>query len=177
MLSYRIYQILAGSEKFNLNGNTYINDIYEWIRETTPRLFLFSLEKIKNNPDYVLKKQSNNPKDILRCYPRVPSDSKIDWNWPADYIHRIIRASAEPFSGAFTFYKGSKLSIWRAELFEDNERYLAMPGQIAQINKTSGNVVVITGKGKLKLTIVSYNSFSRVKPAKIINTIRVRVGD
>ena len=42
------------------------------------------------------------------------------------------------------------MTVWRAELFEDNEYYLALPGQIASIDKNNQFVVVITGNGKIQ---------------------------
>jgi methionyl-tRNA formyltransferase len=33
---------------------------------------------------------------------RTPEDGRIDWSWPAERIHALIRAVAPPFPGAFT---------------------------------------------------------------------------
>jgi len=167
---------IVAQDKYYLDNNMYIGDIYGWIRKTTPELFLSSLRKIASNPDYILKEQPDKPEDILRCYPRIPSDSQINWQLPAEYIHRIIRASSEPFSGAYTYFEGKKFTIWRADLYHDNENYLAVPGQIAFIDKDKGDVVVITGEGKLKISLVSFLDADKVKPAAIIKSFRKRLG-
>ncbi len=136
---------------FNVNENTYIEDIYSWAEKEIPRLFCKAIDILKDNPGYSLKYVSENDPESLRCYPRRPEDGKIDWDRDAEYIHRLIRASGYPFAGAFSFLDGKeKITIWRAELYDDGEKFLAVPGQIAELGKNY--FVVITGKGKLKIT-------------------------
>ena len=126
-------------------------DIYSWAEKEIPRLFCKAIDILKDNPGYSLKYVSENDPESLRCYPRRPEDGKIDWDRDAEYIHRLIRASGYPFAGAFSFLDGKeKITIWRAELYDDGEKFLAVPGQIAELGKNY--FVVITGKGKLKIT-------------------------
>jgi methionyl-tRNA formyltransferase len=66
------------------------------------------------------------------------------------------------------------MTIWRAELFDDEERYLAVPGQVAAIDAQSGGVVVICGSGKLRLTEIGYQG-ARCAPASVIKSIRKRL--
>lgn len=42
---------------------------------------------------------------------RTPDDGIIDWNWQKERINNWVRAQANPYPGAFTFYKGSKIII------------------------------------------------------------------
>ena len=167
---------ILAQEKFLLGPHTYIGDVYTWLKEAAPRLFLQTLGHISKNPSYVLKKKSDLGSDGFRCYPRIPSDSEINWSGSAEDIHRLIRASSEPFSGAYTFYQDKKLFVWRAELLNDGEKYLAVPGQIAQRDKQTGDVIVITGKGKLKLTEVSWVGEERTHPVDFITSFRIRLG-
>lgn len=138
-------------DKCPIRNSTYIGDIYEWAERAVSGLFLKAVELLKKDPGYALKYADPQSPDSLRCYPRRPQDSRIDWFHSAAAIHRLIRASSEPFSGAYCFVDGkNKLTIWRAELFNDGERYFAIPGQISAIEKD--HFVVITGAGKLKVT-------------------------
>ena len=83
--------------------------------------------------------------------PPHSEDSRICWVKSNVEIVRLVNASSEPFSGAYCFYKGRKIIIWDAELFDDKEKYCAVPGQISCINEENGSVVVITGKGKIRI--------------------------
>ena len=158
---------------FHIDINTKIGDVYKWIESAAPELYLDALNKLAADSNYVLEKQSENPKDALRCYPRLPEDSKIDWSKSNLDIIRLINASSEPFSGAFCGDDGGKIVIWRAELYEDSENYCAMPGQVSYIDKNAGDIIVITGSGKIKITEIEFNG-RRGRPTEIIKTIRKR---
>ncbi len=46
---------------------------------------------------------------------RRPEDGLIDWSTDSLTIYNLIRAVAHPYPGAFTFFEGKKLFIWKAE--------------------------------------------------------------
>ncbi|MBM4275746.1 MAG: formyltransferase [Deltaproteobacteria bacterium] len=46
---------------------------------------------------------------------RRPADGLIDWARPAFEIYNLIRAVTHPYPGAFTYYRGKKLFIWRGQ--------------------------------------------------------------
>lgn len=153
--------------------NTKIGDIYSWLNDVTPNLYLETLESLKDNPGYILQRQSKNISDAIRCYPRIPEDSKINWNNSSLEIQRLINASSRPFSGAYAFFKNEKVIIEDCELYHDNENYYAVPGQISEINKEKKYVVVITGSGKLKLTKLVVNG-ALIDSTEFIRSIRTR---
>ncbi|GIV33637.1 MAG: formyl transferase [Chitinophagales bacterium] len=160
---------------FPVSVHTKIGQCYKWFQERIPDMFLEAVTLLQNNPHYYLQKQSTRPEDALRCYPRNPEDGRIDWKQTNIEILRLINASSEPYPGAFCTYKEDKLIIWDAELYEDKENYLAVPGQIAEIDKKAGHVIVICGKGKLKVNEVSFANQHRIKPAQVIHSIRERL--
>ena len=132
-------------------------------------LIIFYVEKIYSN---VLERQSKDPKEALRCYPRTPEDGCIDWNQSNLQVLRLVNASNKPYSGAYCNFKGKKLIVWDAELVEDGEEFLAVPGQVTRI---SGRIVEIaTAEGKLRLKEVEYDGELR-SPAQIVKSIRERL--
>ena len=135
-----------------LNINTRVGDLYKWMQDEIPDMMLSSVTHLAEDSRYVLARQSADPSDALRCYPRKPEDGRIDWRKRNDEVLRLINASSEPFAGAFCEFDKGHLIIWRAELVEDNERYLAIPGQVARVD--SGSIIVVTGQGKLRITEV-----------------------
>src|ERR1700731_1144986 len=72
---------------------------------------------------------------------RFPSDGNINWHEPARNVYNFIRAQSDPYPGAFTYFEGEKLTIWRATLFRN--AYFGIPGQVARI--ASDGVYVICG--------------------------------
>ena len=160
-------------EYLPLDINTRIGEVYDWFTARSPKLFMSALLKLEEDASYFLEKQSADPGKALRCYPRLPEDGRIDWSHSAEQIIRVINASSEPYSGAFCYWDNELLRIWRASLYDDGEKYCAIPGQIAG-RAEDDSVIVITGAGKVRLLEVEYKG-RRYKPNEIMRSIRRRV--
>src|SRR5688572_8931862 len=150
-----------------------IGQVLDWMAGQTPELFVQAVNCLMRDPRYVLERQSTDPTAGMRCYPRRPEDGRIDWRQTALEILRLINASSEPYSGAFCSFDGRCIGVWRAELYEGEEKYLAVPGQIAAVG-TDGTVVVICGSGKLRITEIGADGV-RFAPATLIQTTRARL--
>ena len=84
------------------------------------------------------------------CCKRVPSDGLIDWRLSAFQIHNLIRATSQPFPGAFSFLNGVKMIIWSAQVAQDERHFIGnIPGRI--IGKREGMIEVLTGDGILQI--------------------------
>lgn len=153
--------------------NTRIGEIFDWMDITIPKLFLSALNKLESNASFVLEVQSKNPKDALRCYPRLPEDCEISWHNNSLDIIRLINASSEPFQGAFTYYDNYKVTIWRAYLDEHKEPHVGIPGQVTVINHNDGSVNVLTRNGHVKLTSISIDG-KKIAPSTIVKSLRSR---
>ena len=94
----------------------------------------------------------------------MPADSRIDWSQPALRLDRLVRASAEPFAGAYTYLDGEKVIIWRARADRLPYPYLGIPGQVAEIWRESGEVAVLTGDGVLVLAEIETSAGIREEP-------------
>ncbi len=115
---------------FDLTEETYISDVYDWIRAVTPEMFVSAINGLANQTISPTP-QDQNPAKSLRCYPRLPEDGLIDWTAPRTMVHRIIRASSHPFHGAYSFLNGRKVTIWRASSLE-TAPFLSVPGHICE---------------------------------------------
>ncbi|KIL43761.1 methionyl-tRNA formyltransferase [Jeotgalibacillus campisalis] len=81
---------------------------------------------------------------------RRPEDGKIDWEQSGKEIQTLIRATSKPYPGAFSYYKGNKVIIWKAHI-ETNQKIIGQPGQIAWISQ-SGEIGVLTKDSILVIT-------------------------
>lgn len=93
------------------------------------------------------------PQDHLRATyaPSLgPEDERLDWSRSAAEIYNRIRG-LNPWPGAYTYFEGKRLKIWRAALPEKNsidaDRH--PPGTIVAFSQES--LTVATGKGVLTL--------------------------
>lgn len=165
--------LIIAREYLSISAHSRIQEVYDWFDVVVPLLFLEAVKRLSIKPDYYLEKQSLDPVDALRCYPRSPEDGEIDWKLTNEQIVRLINASSEPYAGAFTSYKNNNMVIWRAKLLDDGEKYLAIPGQISKIDNKNMTIDVICGKGKIRIHEIEYQCV-RQKPASVIKSIRSR---
>ena len=66
-----------------------------------------------------------------------------------------------------------KLIIWDAIIYDDNENYLTIPGQVLSIEKDE-SIIIISGKGKVKIHLIEADK-TKMKPKKIITSTRKRL--
>ena len=163
---------IIARDYLSIDNTTKVTKIWRWMSERTPHLFRDAVNQLDNNSQYILEKQSTSPKDALRCYPRKPEDGKIDWNKSNLDILRLINASNKPYAGAFCSLEDHKLTIWDAELIDDNENYLAVAGQVTAIG--INYIDVATGSGKIRLNKIEYNN-KVTTPNTIVKSIRKRL--
>jgi methionyl-tRNA formyltransferase len=152
---------------------TKVTRVFEWMNSRTPVLLSEAVDILGANPEFFLERQSKDPNDALRCYPRRPDDGCIDWHQSALNIIRLINASNKPYPGAFCDYQGQQLIIWDAELVNDEEVFCAMPGQVTKVGE--GFVEVACEEKKIRLLEVEFNG-KKFHPSELIKSIRVRLG-
>ncbi|MET9108737.1 methionyl-tRNA formyltransferase [Streptomyces zhihengii] len=84
------------------------------------------------------------PQDRSRAsffHKRAEEDIRIDWNWPAEDLERLVRAQSAPYPSAFTHHRGDRLEIVAATVSEG--RYGGTPGRI--FYREGDGVVIVAG--------------------------------
>jgi len=111
------------------------------------------------------------------CCTRVPEDGEIDWAAPAQRVHDLIRALTPPYPGAFTYFEGRLLRIWRAEVPADTPRYVGrVPGRIAAVSKAKGFIDVLAGDGAVRVYEVQLPGEAPRPAPEVISTLRATLG-
>ncbi|MEU6957296.1 methionyl-tRNA formyltransferase [Streptomyces sp. NPDC045714] len=72
---------------------------------------------------------------------RAAEDIRIDWNWPAEDLERLIRAQSAPYPSAFTFHRGRRLEVLSAVVSQN--RYGGTPGRV--FYREGEGVVIVAG--------------------------------
>lgn len=147
---------ILAQELLPISEHDYIGDVYQRIDACIPRLYADVIDGLSRGT-MVRRPQSDDPRDALRCHPRRPEDGLIDWTHSASQIARLVRASAEPFAGAFTAHGTDRVIVWRASEVHDSMPRLGVPGQIIEIDRRTGRVHVLCGAGVLALEVVQLN--------------------
>lgn len=159
----------------HLHNSTSIGEVYQFLEASIPEMFLETVEALSSGT-MTPQPQPEEPSLALRCYPRIPSDSRINWMNSAVELERLVRASSEPFGGTYTFVNKEKLIIWRAHSDLFTYPSLAVPGQIVWRLPAEGKVGVATGDGVLVLDEVQLEDGVRDKASNILKSARIRLG-
>lgn len=107
---------------------------------------------------------------------RRPEDGKIDWAQPAKSIHNLIRAVTHPFPGAFTFYKGKKLFLWRAVPIDaESSGECDVPGTVKGAKNGNG-MVICAGAGRLLINLAQVEGEEEMAGDRLMERHRIRVG-
>jgi methionyl-tRNA formyltransferase len=114
--------------------------------------------------------------EVLATYNgrRSFDDGLLDWNRSSDEIHALIRAASTPHPGAYTWYQGRKLIVWRAEL----EKHLPWRGAVGRVLHTEidRGALIQTGDGLLWLTQVQFAEDTESRAAETALKVGVKLG-
>jgi methionyl-tRNA formyltransferase len=97
---------------------------------------------------------------------RRPADGEIDWSRGAAEIERLVRATTQPYPGAFTFWRGRKVTIWSARVVS-YPQWTALPGQVFQYE--NGVAIVRCGDGG-DLALTNYEVEPETSPGARAST-------
>ncbi len=133
---------ILGQEEYIIEDTDYAEDVYRKIEDATYRLAKRVLQQAMEGTLNPVKQNEEEATFLLK---RSPEDGLIDWNDSVKEIHRLIRAVSRPFPGAFGMYDGThQLIIWRADV-QENQKYVGMNGQIAEIGSDYMDIVCKDG--------------------------------
>ena len=159
--------------KFNLTPNTYITEIYDWFDIEIPKLFLNAVRLIQEGI------KPNDQKGVsFRTFPRIQEDSKLDFKNGVDWIYKVIRASSDPFQGAYCFLKNSnkRIIIKRANPIKLNYNFCAADGQLLEFRRNTKNFIVSSKNKAIEIQEYSIDGLSKSRSFDIISkSIRNRL--
>lgn len=141
---------IIGQAETQISSNDTIATLYSRIEELGVELINRHLPQIaRGNPKFM-------PQDerMRRVFPqRGPEDGRINWSQSASQIYNFIRAQTRPYPGAFTTWKGEKLSIWRARPMVTQPDAFFSTGEILP---DTSSTFVNTGFGTIEILEATY---------------------
>lgn len=116
------------------------------LRRFGAELLLEALKEIKNS---TYKLTDQDEKKAVFAPKLKKDDGYIDWARPAAEIYNLVRGSL-PWPGAFTYYKGKLLKIYKVRCLEGFKPQGAFrSAEVAEVSKDE--IIVLTGKGALAI--------------------------
>lgn len=107
------------------------------------------VEAVTGLVEGTLRPQPQNH-DLATYAPRIASsDARIDWELPAEQVHRVVRAY-NPVPGAHTDFRGSRLKVHRVQIVPGE----GAPGEVMAIDDRTHAPVVGCGSEAVRLDLV-----------------------
>jgi len=136
---------IFAQKKFLISPNDDATSIYEKITILGKKMIIENLKLLQNNKSKRIKQDQSK---FIEYWPkRTPNDGLIDWSKSCEEIHTLIRASTNPYPGAFTFFKNQKIIIWKAN-YRKTEN--CQPGKILKISNNS--ITIAASNGEIVIT-------------------------
>ena len=132
------------------------------------------LETINLIGEKEAKTQPQNELDATPA-PKITDElCKIDWSKPAEEVKNLIRG-VSPTPGAFTFFRGKLLKIYKAEMVSGQEGSTE-PGRIIGADKSTG-IYVQTGREILKLKELQIEGKKKITGDEFLRGYRLKSGE
>jgi methionyl-tRNA formyltransferase len=130
---------------FDIPPRPYASQVYSLVAENLTNAYLDLFRQLREG---TVQEVPQGPGGSVRGK-RTPSDGHIDFRWDAERVDRLVRAVSEPYPGAYSYYQGERVSVWRSDL-DDVPDYLGVPGQI--LLRKGGKLLVQAGDRPLWLS-------------------------
>ena len=162
---------ILDQEKFFITEKDDSTSLYHKMTEIGKKMIIKNLGKFENNCATRTKQLQSN--FIETWKKRTPEDGFVDWSKTSKDIHKLIRASTFPYPGAFTFFKQSKITIWKSSIIEQKNS----PGIISNVDLNG--VLIGTGNGSILVTSISVNDEKKINPMSFFsnNDVGSLLGD
>lgn len=122
------------------------NDLHDRIYEEACCLLKQLL--IDFNDGKPLERKSQVSSSATFFKPRKPEDGLIDWSKSSLEIYNLIRALSKPWPGAYTYFNGYKVVIWKSHVRDHKNN--TDHGKV--INVSDGYLEVSTYDGQIIIT-------------------------
>ena len=114
---------------------------------------------------------------------RRPEDGRILWEKSSEEIRNLVHGVTHPFPGAFTYWDGKKVFVWKARGMKD----AGIPGQTSTsksavresgtvIGIEDGGIVVVCGRGALLIEKAELEGFIEVQGKVLAKKLGFRIG-
>lgn len=106
---------IIAQKRFSITPQDNVATVYEKATSTSIEILREFLPKLADDTAPRIQQDHNQATYFPQ---RSPEDGLIDWSWDAKRIRDFIRAQTRPYSGAFTYLEGKRITIWDADAVE-----------------------------------------------------------
>ena len=112
---------------FEIPQRAYASDVYQLVSESLRDAFCDLYEAHRSGR--ALVETAQDPRNASYRAKRGPADGHLDFSDSAARLERLIRAVSHPYPGAYAYYRGRKITIWKADVC-DVPAHVGCQGQV-----------------------------------------------
>jgi methionyl-tRNA formyltransferase len=161
--------------RIGIDENTTIKDLMEKVTTNAIELTLDVVREQEKIWPKIIEGKGQDESQTVLAYPRLPCDGEIDWYRSAEEIHRHVRSVTKPYPGAYTWWNGEKIYIWRTRLVPEWPAFVGVPGHIVKYQK-GASVWVLTGRGVIEVQKIEMADQKNLPPGDLIQSVQTRFG-
>jgi methionyl-tRNA formyltransferase len=145
--------------------------------ELHDRLMAVGGEILIKTLDLIEKGELNREKQDDSKSSYAPMMSKelghIDWSKTAEEVHNLARG-VTPWPGAYCYYKGSIIKIWKTKIISDSKE-AAASGEVTKVSKSG--IEVACGKGSILILELQEVGGKRLSVSNYLNGHEILEGE
>ena len=97
-------------DTFSISASVFASDVHQKFIEPSKVALAKLIKSLEEESGVQTQDESE-----ATCSKRTPMDGLIHWGNPLSENLRLIRATSDPYPGAFSYLNGKKIIIWRGE--------------------------------------------------------------
>jgi len=163
---------IIAQHKVSIAPGEYFCELRDRLIQVSIPLLMETLIKLGKGEIRPVPQRSNEATIARRL---IKEDGLIDWKMSAEDIWCRVRA-LEEWPGAYTFFRGHRLRIWRTLPWNKARVHTGVPGQIVEIVKDQG-FVVVCGSGALVVHEVQEEGRRRMSASAYLQGAHITTGN
>ncbi len=150
------------AKEIDITPDMNAQELFDRLKVLGAEVLLETLEALKDGT--LVRTPQDHSKAVY-----VPMMTKetglINWNKSASEIHNLVRGT-DPWPGAYTFYRGKRLKIWKTSVLEElseglvPDRQVIKPGRIIRIRKHG--IIAAARSGFVEISELQFENSRRM---------------
>lgn len=159
----------------DLKNEFHLNDLLDEYEASHIQLINKIVDLIRD--DEITFREQDHMLATYACH-RGPEDGEVNWNDSTRNIFNFIRGQSKPLCGAYTFFQGKKVFLWKAKPRSDFSNYDGrICGKVVQRDAVTGSVIILTRDSGIEIIEAEFSEAKTSefqRPTSIFSTIRAR---
>ena len=122
--------------------------LYEKVAATEVEMLADLLPRLRSGEPLPRTPQDSSLATVMPK--RRPEDGLIDWNRPSARLYDWVRALTHPYPGAYTWFSGSKVLVWKASIPDSRSLPASRPAGSLAFD-SGGCLIAATADGWIRL--------------------------